>query len=89
MHHPDGEAYAESRDFIEYLYENDIKEEVIDFKVISIEEDGSDYLVTTQETFHIEDAAGDVSRKSYKTTYRITDSAGVLQVWELVEINEI
>ncbi|UKS64885.1 TcaA NTF2-like domain-containing protein [Rossellomorea marisflavi] len=69
MHHPDGEAYAESRDFIEYLYENDIKEEVIDFKVISIEEDGSDYLVTTQETFDIYDSSGDVSRKSYKTTY--------------------
>ncbi|MDW4528307.1 hypothetical protein R3398_18365 [Rossellomorea marisflavi] len=81
MHHPDGEAYAESKDFIEHLYENDIKEEVVDFKVISIEEDGSDYLVTTQETFDIYDSSGDVSRKSYKTTYRITDSAGVLQVW--------
>lgn len=89
MHHPDGEAYAESRDFIEYLYENDIKEEVIDLKVISIEEDGSDYIVTTQETFNIYDSAGDVSRKSYKTKYRITDSAGVLQVWELIETNEI
>lgn len=89
MHHPDGEAYAESRDFIEYLYENDIKEEVIDFKVISIEEDGKDYLVTTQETFDIEDSAGEVSRKRYKTTYRITASAGVLQVWELIETNEI
>ncbi|MBV6685808.1 hypothetical protein KV679_19135 [Bacillus sp. JRC01] len=66
-----------------------LKEEVIDFKAIIIEEDGSDYLVTTQETFDIYDSAGDVSRKSYKTTYRITDSAGVLQVWELIETNEI
>lgn len=89
MHHPDGEAYAESREYIEYLYEQNINEEVIDFKVISIEEDGEDYLVTTQETFDIEDSAGEVSRKNYNTQYRITDSGGVLQVWELIETKEI
>ncbi|WP_142129444.1 TcaA NTF2-like domain-containing protein [Bacillus sp. SLBN-3] len=66
-----------------------LKEEVIDFKVISIEEDGEDYLVNTQETFDIQDSDGEVSRKRFRTQFRITDSADVLQVWELIETNEI
>ncbi|WP_445509040.1 TcaA NTF2-like domain-containing protein [Rossellomorea marisflavi] len=43
-----------------------LKEEVIDFKVISIEEDGSDYLGTTQETFDIEDSDEEVTHKSFR-----------------------
>ncbi|WP_163969691.1 zinc ribbon domain-containing protein [Oceanobacillus halotolerans] len=89
MLHPEGKAYPESRDYINYVYEEGITEDVISVSVENIEVDGDDFIVDTIEVYDIHYADDSTQRKTFESRYtvsRISDE--YYQVWELIWTNE-
>ena len=87
--HPKGKAYAESEEYINYVYSKKITEDVVSTKVISIEEDGDNYLLHTQDVFDIHYSDGTTNRKKFASVYKVINESNKYRVWSLESTDEI
>lgn len=86
---PDGEAYEETRNYIKYLDEKGIYEDLNDMKVIDYEKIDKGYNITTKESYTIHYDDGSSKDKDFKSTFFVTLSEKGLLVHTLVDSKEL
>ncbi|MEH7415767.1 YARHG domain-containing protein [Neobacillus drentensis] len=87
---PNGKSYAEQRDYIKYLEEKNITEELLNYKVNDITKiDSTTFTVKTYEEYNITFGDGSQKIKTFNSTTRVKVLAeGQLAVNELLNLQE-
>lgn len=86
---PDGKAYTESKDYVEYIYEKGITEEVVSVEVTDYEKTDEGYVVDTEDVYDITYEDGTTKRQEYKSSYKVNKlEDGTLEINELVSTDE-
>ncbi|MCT2346598.1 hypothetical protein M4D71_20810 [Niallia taxi] len=82
---PNGKAYTESKDYVKYIYEKGITEEVVSVKVTDYEKTDDGYVVDTNDVYDITSEDGTTTRQKFKSSYKVNKlEDGMLEINELV-----
>lgn len=85
-----GEAYEETRSYLNYLGEKGITEELVGLQTNKVEKLGDDaYLVTTYEAYHIFYSDGSAKFKSFNSEYKITFQDQRFYINKLIKTEEL
>ncbi|WP_127738515.1 TcaA NTF2-like domain-containing protein [Niallia taxi] len=76
---PNGKAYTESKDYVKYIYEKGITEEVVSVEVTDYEKPDDGYVVDTNDVYDITSKDGTTKRQEFKSSLD-----GTLGVNELI-----
>ncbi|MED4036273.1 hypothetical protein ABER75_18695 [Niallia taxi] len=74
-----GKAYTESKDYVKYIYEKGITEEVVSVEVTDYEKPDDGYVVDTNDVYDITSKDGTTKRQEFKSSLD-----GTLGVNELI-----
>ena len=85
-----GNHYDLQRDTVLDYYSRGITEELVDFKIINIEENSSGALVTIEDEYNIHFEDGTKKNKAFKTTFQIYMGEGdTIAIESLISTNEL
>lgn len=85
-----GEAYEETRSYLDYLAKRGITEELVELQSNKIEKLGDNaYLVTTYEAYHIYYSDGSAKFKSFNSEYKITAQGQRFYINKLIKTEQL
>lgn len=86
---PNGKAYTESKDYVKYIYEKGITEEVVSVEVTDYEKTDEGYVVDTEDVYDITYEDGTTKRQEYKSSYKVNKlEDGALEINELISTED-
>jgi len=86
---PNGKAYTESKDYVKYIYEKGITEEVVSVEMTDYEKKDDGYVVDTTDVYDITSEDGTTKRHTFKSSYKVNKlEDGTMEVNELISTKE-
>ncbi|TLS38598.1 zinc ribbon domain-containing protein [Pseudalkalibacillus caeni] len=87
--HPDGKAYPESKNYIDYIVSKGITEDVISVEMIDAKNQSDGQLVTLREVYDIHYSDGTTKNKTFESSYLVKRVDGRYSVWSVEDIDEL
>ena len=87
---PEGEAYNESRDYIQYVTNKGIYEELMHVEIVDISSSNADsFVVSTYEEYDIYYGDGSNQYKTFNSKYLVVQKDGQLLLHKLINVDEV
>ncbi|SFE58102.1 TcaA NTF2-like domain-containing protein [Alteribacillus iranensis] len=89
FHDPMGKTYKESSEYIDYIVEKGITEDLVYTTVHDVQNNGDSYHVVVEDAYNIFYNDGTATYKEFLSTFKVTEKNGELFIHELLELEEL